>query len=83
MIDIKAHFDREKEKSGVVMIHAVGTIPENCSDIEIIVAHIVKGLAKQLPEGPDRCDRAAVMFAIAAAEGAKRGLEEYREEARL
>lgn len=80
MIDIKAHFDREKEKSGVVMIHAIGTIPETCSDLELIVAHVVKGLAKQLPEGPDRCYQAAVMFAIAAANGAKRGLEEYQEE---
>lgn len=80
MIDIKAHFDRKKDRSGVVMIHAVGTLPENCSDIELIVAHIVKGLAKQMPESPELCDRAAVMFAIAAAEGAKRGLKEYREE---
>lgn len=80
MIDIKAHFDREKEKSGVVMIHAIGTIPDTCSDLELIVAHIVKGLAKQIPEGSDRCYQAAVMFAIAAAEGAKRGLKEYQEE---
>lgn len=80
MIDIKAHFDREKEKSDVVMIHAIGTIPETCSDLELIIAHVVKGLAKQLPEGPDRCYQTAVMFAIAAAEGAKRGLAEYRDE---
>lgn len=80
MIDIKAHFDREKDRSGVVMIHAVGTLPDNCSDIEIIVAHIVKGMAKQMPGGPDRGQQAAVMFAIAAADGAKRGLAEYRDE---
>lgn len=80
MIDIKAHFDREKDNAGTVMIHAHATVSDICSDLELIVAHIVKGLAKQLPEGPDRCNRAAVMFAIAAAEGAKRGLEEYREE---
>lgn len=80
MIDIKAHFDREKDRSGVVMIHAVGTIPDTCSDVELIVAHIVKGLAKQMPESPELCNKAALMFAIAAAEGAKRGLKEYQEE---
>lgn len=80
MIDIKAHFDREKDISGSVMIHAKATVPDLCSDLELIIAHIVKGLAKQLPEDPDRCYQAAVMFAIAAAEGAKRGLREYKEE---
>lgn len=80
MIDIKAHFDRKKDKSGIVMIHAEADVPGICSDIEIIVAHIVKGLAKQLPEDPDLCYQAALMFAIAAAKGAKRGLREYKEE---
>ena len=80
MIDIKAHFDRRKDHSGVVMIHAVGTLPENCSDIEIIVAHIVKGLAKQMPESPDLCRHAALRFSLAAAEGAKRGLKDYFDE---
>lgn len=80
MIDIHAHFDREKDKAGSVIIHAQANIPVICSDIELIVAHIVKGLAKQLPEEPDRCYQAALMFAIAAAEGAKRGLREYKEE---
>ena len=80
MIDIKAHFDREKDQSGMVMIHAVGTLPENCSDIELIVVHIVKSLAKQIPESPELCDLAALMFSIAAANGAKRGLKEYQDE---
>lgn len=80
MIDIHAHFDREKDNTGSVMIHAQANIPDICSDIEIIVAHIVKGLARQLPEDPDSCYRAAMMFAIAAVEGAKRGLREYKEE---
>lgn len=80
MIDIHAHFDREKDNAGSVMIHAIASIPDICTDIELIVAHIVKGLAKQLPEDPDRCYQAAVMFAFAAAEGAKRGLKEYKEE---
>lgn len=80
MIDIHAHFDREKDNAGSVLIHAKANVPDLCADIEIIVAHIVKGLAKQLPEEPDRCYQAAVMFAVAAAEGAKRGLKEYKEE---
>lgn len=80
MIDIHAHFDREKDKAGSVAIHAQATVPAICSDLEIIVAHIVKGLAKQLPESPDRCYQAALMFAIAAGQGAKRGLREYQEE---
>lgn len=80
MIDIHAHFDRENDKSGSVVIHAKSNVPDICTDLELIVAHIVKGLAKQLPEDPDRCYQAAVMFAIAAAEGAKRGLKEYKEE---
>lgn len=80
MIDIKAHFDREKDISGSVTIYARANVPDICADLELIVAHIVKGLAKQIPEDPDRCYQAAVMFAIAAAEGAKRGLREYQEE---
>ncbi len=80
MIDIHAHFDREKENSGSVMIHARANVPDICTDIELIVAHIVKGLAKQIPEEPDRCYQAALMFAIAASKGAKRGLREYKEE---
>jgi len=52
MIDIHAHFDREKDDAGSVMIHARANVTDLCSDIELIVAHIVKGLAKQLPEGP-------------------------------
>lgn len=80
MIDIKAHIDREKDTSGTVMIHARANVPGICSDIEIVVAHIVKGLAKQMPEDPENCYRAAMLFAIAACEGAKRGLREYKEE---
>lgn len=80
MIDIKAHFDGEKDKSGTVIIHAKADIPGICADLELIVAHIVKGLAKQLPGSPELCDKAAMMFAIAAAEGAKLGLKEYKEE---
>lgn len=80
MIDIKAHFDREKDNAGFVRIIAQSNVLDLCADLELIVAHIVNGLAKQMPGGPDRCYQAAVMFAIAAAEGAKRGLEEYREE---
>lgn len=80
MIDIHAHFDREKDNAGSVMIHARANVPDLCAYIELIVAHIVKGLAWQIPESPDRCYQAAVMFAIAAAEGAKRGLKEYKED---
>lgn len=80
MIDIRAHIDREKDTSGTVMIHAQANVPGICSDIEIVVAHIVKGLAKQMPEDPENCYRAAMLFAIAAIEGAKRGLREYKEE---
>lgn len=80
MIDIHAHFDREKDNAGSVMIHARANVPDLCADIEIIVAHIVKGIARQLPESPDRCYQAALMFAIAAVQGAKRGLREYQEE---
>lgn len=79
MLDIRAHIDREKDVSGTVMIHAKGSLPGICSDIEIIVANIVKGLAKQMLEDPKHCDQAAVLFAIAASEGAKRGLREYKE----
>lgn len=80
MINLKAHFDREKDRAGSVIIHAHATVPDICADLELIVAHIVKGLARQLPETPDRCYQAALMFAIAAAEGAKRGLREYMDE---
>ena len=80
MIDIHAHFDREKDKAGSVMIHAQANVPDICTDIELIVAHIVKGLAKQMPEDPENCYRAAMLFAIAACKGAKRGLREYKEE---
>lgn len=80
MIDIHAHFDREKDNSGIVAINARGNIPDICSDIELIVAHIIKGLAKQLPEKPENCYRAAMLFSIASMEGAKRGLREYKEE---
>ncbi len=83
MIDIHAHFDSEKDNAGSVMIHARGNIPDICTDIELIVAHIVKGLAKQLPGDPITGYQAALMFSIAAAQGAKRGLREYREEAHL
>lgn len=83
MIDIHAHFDREKDKAGTVLIHARANVPDLCIDIELIVAHIVKGLATQLPENPAACYQAALMFSIAAAEGAKRGLREFREEAHL
>ena len=79
MIDIHAHFDREKD-AGSVAIHAKSNVSDPCSDLELIVANLVKGLAVQIPESPDRCYMAAVMFSIAAAEGAKRGLREYREE---
>lgn len=80
MIDIHAHFDLEKEKAGFVLIHAKANVPDICADIELIIAHIVKDLAKQLPEDPTACYQAALMFSIAAANGAKRGLKEYREE---
>lgn len=80
MIDIHAHFDREKDDAGSVMIHARSSVPDLCTDLEFIIAHIIKGLAKQLPEDSDRCYQAAVMFAIAAGQGAKRGLKEYMEE---
>lgn len=80
MIDIHAHFDREKDNSGIVGIQAIGTVPDICSDIELIVAHIVKGLAKQIPQEPENCYHAAMLFAIASMEGAKRGLREYKEE---
>ena len=80
MIDIHAHFDREKDNAGSVMIHARANVPDICADIELIVAHIVKGLAKQLPEDTNMCYQAALMFSIAAAQGAKRGLREFREE---
>ena len=80
MIDLREHIDREKDPSGTVMIHAQANVPGICSDIEFIVAYIVKGLAKQMPEDPKDCYHAAMMFAIAACEGAKRGLREYKEE---
>lgn len=80
MIDIHAHFDRENSDTGTVMIHARANVPDLCTDIEYIVAHIVKGLAKQIPEDPNTCYQAALMFSIAAANGAKRGLIEYKEE---
>ena len=80
MIDIHAHFDREKEKAGSVLIHARANVPDICGDLELIVSHIVKGLAKQLPGDPTMCYQAALMFSIAAVQGAKRGLREYREE---
>ena len=80
MLDIRAHIDREKDTSGTVMIHAQANVPGICSDIEIIVAHIVKGLAKQMPEDPKHCYHAAMLFAIAVCEGVNRGLREYKEE---
>lgn len=80
MIDIHAHFDREKDDAGSVMIHAKSSIPDLCTDLEIIIAHIVKGLAMQIPEDSARCFTAAVMFSVAACKGAKRGLNEYMEE---
>ena len=80
MIVIHTHCDREKDNTGSVLIHARANVPDLCVDIEIIVANIVKGLAKQLPEDPTACYQAALMFSIAAVNGAKRGLREYREE---
>lgn len=80
MIDIHAHFDREKDDVGTVMIHAKSSVPGLCTDLEFIVAHIIKGLARQLSEDSDFCCRAAVMFSIAACKGAQRGLNEYMDE---
>lgn len=82
MMDINAHVDREKDNVGYVLIHARANVPDICADIELVVAHIVKGLAEQLPEDPNACFQAALMFSIAAVEGAKRGLEEYCDEAK-
>lgn len=83
MIDIHAHIDREKENAGSVLIHARANVLDLCADIEFIIAHIIKGLAKQLPGDPTAGYQAALMFSIAAANGAKRGLREYKEEAHL
>lgn len=80
MIDIHAHLDRE-EDAGTFMIRATDvSVTELCTDIELIVAHIVKGLAKQMPADPNTCCQVALMFSIAAANGAKRGLIECKEE---
>lgn len=73
MLDINVKSDVNHD-TGSIMIHAVGTLPELCAELEIFAAEIVRGLSKQMPTGKE--DYARVLFSIAMANGARAGLND-------
>ena len=74
MLDIKIHSDIQKANEGTIAIHAVGTLPELCAELEIFSAEIVRGLSRQMPPGQEGAAR--TLFSIAMVEGARKGLKD-------
>ena len=73
MLDLVIKSDVNHDDTGSIMIHAVGTLPELCAELEIFAAETVRGLAKQMPPGHE--EYARVMFSIAMVNGARAGLK--------
>lgn len=73
MLDINVKSDVNHE-TGSIMIHAVGTLPELCAELEIFAAETVRGLSRQMPTGAE--DYARAMFSIAMVNGARKGLND-------
>lgn len=80
MIKMHVDFDKGKRGAGTLGIHAEGTIPDICTELEAIAGHIVRGLSRQIPEQPNRCREAAVMFSIALMTGAREAAKEVIDE---
>ena len=74
MLDIKIRSDIQGTNAGTVAIHAVGTLPELCAELEVFSAEIVRGLSRQMPPGKEGAAR--TLFSIALVEGARKGLKD-------
>lgn len=76
MLDIKIHSDIQKANEGTIAIaiHAAGTLPELCAELEVFAAEMVRGLSRQMPPGQEGAAR--TLFSIAVVEGARKGLKD-------
>ena len=74
MIDVKFQANIKGKAEGAIMIHAVGTLPELCAELEVFSAEIVRGLSRQMPPGHEGAAR--TLFSIAMVEGARKGLKD-------
>lgn len=74
MLDIKFHSDVQDTNKGVIEMHAVGTLPDLCAELEVFSAEIVRGLSRQMPPGHEGAAR--TLFSIAMVEGARKGLKD-------
>lgn len=74
MLDLVIKSDVNHDNTGYIIIHAAGTLPEICAELEIFAAETVRGLAKQMPPGSE--EYARVRFSIAMVNGARAGLKE-------